>query len=289
MAALSYLIDIACKGEPGEISTMWRFLSRPQKDAETRILSFQDLAASAGKGALSFTAADCVIDTGACLNSIQVEKPQGNPDKLYPLLAKAFPNLGFFIVRFSFSGASCSCASFEAKNGRMRQSGVWEYEIRAAGEARRAWLGALQGHWLLDGAASDRVSAPTGPLPLEAAEGDQGLARMEKQTARACLEAVRADGEALAYVRAQTRKICLAAVRHTGKALRFVEKQTPQVCRAALARDGLALEYVREKTRDLCLAAVKQNYLAYRHVAETSPAIYRQFMKGFQEAMEKIN
>jgi hypothetical protein len=290
MAALSYDIDIACKGEPGEISRMWRSLSRPQKDgeAETRILSFHELAASAGKDAIPFTAPACRIDTGARVNSIRAEKLRGNPDKLYPILAKAFPNLGFFVVQLSFSDTSCSCASFEAKNGRMRQTGVWKDDIREAAEARRAWLGALAGHWLLESCVSGQAADAAKPAPAEATGGDHELARMEKQTARACLEAVQADGEALAYVRAQTQKICLAAVRNRGKALRFVKEQTPRICRAALSRDGLALEYVQEKTRDICLAAVKQNYLAYRYVEETSPAIYRQFMKGFQETLEKI-
>ncbi|MDR1315498.1 MAG: DUF4116 domain-containing protein [Spirochaetales bacterium] len=324
---VSYNIDIACKGGHGEVSRMWRALSRPIANIEgagsveatdsvagadsaegvesaegAREFSLQELAALAGKDADSLTASvrhgdmehsdteygdTNHIDTGAFLNSIRAEKPQGSPENWYPLLAKAFPDLNFFIVQFSFSGTSCACACFEAKNGRMRQSGAWEDESREAGEQRRAWLGALQGHWLLDSPAPRDAEVPPEPVSREAAGGDHGLSRMEKQTSPACLEAVQADGEALAYVRKQTPKICRAAVEESGRALRFVEKQSPAICRAALRRDGLALEYVREKTRELCLAAVKQNYLAYRYVQETSPALYRQFMKGFEEAMEK--
>jgi hypothetical protein len=290
MADLSYHIDIACRGAHEETSRMWLALSQPQENgrAETRTLPFQGLAALAGNDSASFTAPGCRIDTDARLNSLHVENSQDNPDKSYALLAKAFPNLKFFIVQFSFSGDSCSCACFEAKNGRMRQTGVWKDEIREAGEARRAWLGALQGHWLVRRSAFGQEAASEKPLPPEAAEGDHELARVGKQTIRACLEAVRADGNALAHVRKQTPKICLAAVANAGRALRFVEKQTPGICRAALAQDGLALEYVQEQTRNLCLAAVKQNYLAYRHVRETSPTVYRQFMKGFRENMERI-
>jgi hypothetical protein len=269
---------------------MWLAVSRPKKDrgAEAREFSFQELAASAGKQSASFTAPDCLIDTGACVNSILVESPRSNPANCYPLLAKAFPGLKFFIIQVVSSGASWSCASFEAKNGRMRQTGVWKDEYPETREARRAWLGALVGHWLLDWPVFEGGPDPTLPLPPETAEGDHGLVRMEKQTVRACLEALRADGDALAYVRRQTPGICLAAVANKGTALRFVKNQSPKICLAAVKQDGCALEYVREKTRDICLAAVKQNYLAYRYVQETSPAIYRRFMKGFQEELDRI-
>jgi hypothetical protein len=290
--AVSYDIDIACKGNSAEMRKMWLAVSRPKKgeseEGEERELSFEELAASAGKDMDSFVASGSVIDAGACVNFVRGEKSRTNPENFYPLLAKAFPGLRFFIVQVSFSEKSCCCASFEAKNGRMRQTGVWEDEIRESGEARRAWLGALQGHWLLERAVFDEMAAPDEPVPCEAAEGEHELARAEKQTAKMCLEAVQADGEALAYVRKQTPKLCLAAAENTGKALRFVKKQSPKICRAALGQDGLALEYVQEQTRELCLAAVKQNYLAYRYVRETSAAIYRQFMAGFMGDLERI-
>ncbi|MDR3201089.1 MAG: DUF4116 domain-containing protein [Spirochaetales bacterium] len=259
--AASYAIDIACKGAPDDMRRMWLAISEPEKDFS------------------GFVPEGSAIDSEASLNSVRAEDPEINPETFYPLLAKAFPCLKFFIVQYVDGDERESCACFEAKNGRMRVSGRWEHESAAAREARRAWTGALQGHWLLDSPVFDKAADPPETVP---AEGDHELARAEKQTSKMCLEAVRADGEALAHVRRQTPKVCRVAVENKGRALRFVQKQTPAICRAAVKQDGLALEFVREKTRELCLAAVKQNYLAYRYVGETSPAIYRRFMAGFR-------
>jgi hypothetical protein len=266
MAGASYSADIACKGNPDEMVKMW--------------VGLKDMSPFAASGSL--------IDTGARINSIRGEKTaKNNPENLYHGLAKAFPGLRFFIVQFFFSEKS-RCACFEAKNGRMRQTGVWEDESPEAGEIRRAWLGALQRHWLLESSAPELSAAGnSAPDIAEGHESASRLASAEKQTVRMCLEAVQTDGEALAYVHRQTPKICLAAVENRGTALRFAKKQPVKICRAAVKQNGLALEYVQEQTREICRAAVKQNYLAYRYVKETSPSIYRQFMTGFQEALAR--
>jgi hypothetical protein len=287
MAVMSYNIDIACKGKPDDMREMWLALSRPAGDGAE--FAFQKLAAYTDKSLDSFVSAGAV-DINASINSAR-GKSKVNPEIFYPVLAKAFPCLKFFIVHYASGGNSASCVGFEAKGGRMRVSGRWEYENTAACETRRAWMSALQGHWLLqeefDNAAPAGEAAAIGEAGSAAESGpppevDTGA---RKETSAEALERVVADGDSLESVKKQTPKICLAAVDNKGGALRFVKKQSLKICRAAVKQDGLALEFVREKTRELCRAAVKQNYLAYRYVRETSPAIYRQFMAGFQEAL----
>jgi hypothetical protein len=285
MAAIRYDIRIACKGEPGEARRMWLAISRPKKGTQKRTPAFQELSSLTAKDMGSFSSA-CVIDEEAFVNSFYGEKLRSNPEKFYPVLAKAFPGLRFFIIQQETRKSDACVSSFEATHGRLRTSGSWEYGDQELCEARRAWLEALQGHRFLDGEDPVRDEPPEEPPAGE--EAQAGPARAEKKTSAWYLQAVRADGEELAHVKKQTPKICLAAVENSGRALRFVKKQTPRICRAALRRDGLALEFVRDQTRELCLAAVKQNYLAYRFVRETTPSIFRLFCEAFHTHMAQI-
>jgi hypothetical protein len=263
---------------------MWLAISRPKKGSQDRAPALQELSSFTGKDMGNFCFSS-VPDTGACMNSFHEEKARGKPEKFYPVLAKAFPGLRFFIIHRCSGDSGASVTSFEAKNGRLRMSGTWEYEGLELCEARQAWLEALQGHWLRDGESSPELSPESGEEP-PAPEAEAG--RAEKDASARDLEAVRAGGEALAHVRKQTPKICLAAVENSGRALRFIKKQPAKICRAALRQDGLALEFVREQTRELCLLALKQNYLAYRFVRETSPSLFRLFNEAFQRRMREI-
>jgi hypothetical protein len=285
MAAKSFDIIIACKGDPGETRAMWLAISRSKKEARGREPAFAESSSGRGKKLGSFFSSS-VIDTGACINSFHKENVRGNPEKFYSALAKAFPGLRFFIIQRGTGDSFARVTSFEAKNGRPRMSGSWEYENRELCEVRQAWLEALQGHWLRDGEAPPEPEAGTGGEDASSAREKRG--RGEKTAFAQDLEAVRADGEALGRVKGQTPGICLAAVQNSGRALRFVKKQSAKICRAALRQDGLALEFVRGQTRELCLAAVKQNYLAYRFVRETTPSIFRLFNEGFQKRMDGV-
>jgi hypothetical protein len=287
MAAIRCDITLACKGDPGEAHRMWLAISRPKKGTQEREIAFQELSSLTAKNMGRFLSS-CVIDERAFINSFHGEKSRGNPEKLYPALAKAFPGLGFFIIQRCSEESRVSLTSFEAKNGRARISGTWEYEAPELCEARQAWLEALQGRWLRDREDTPELCAETAEEPLATEEAEDGPRRAEKTAAAHDLLAVQSGGEELAHVKKQTPKICLAAVKNSGSALRFVKKQTPKICRAALRQDGLALEFVREQTRELCLAAVKQNYLAYRFVRETTLSIFRLFCEGLQKKMDQI-
>ncbi|MDR1932439.1 MAG: DUF4116 domain-containing protein [Spirochaetales bacterium] len=277
MAALMYDIDIACKGNPGDMREMWLAVSRPKEgNTEERQFILRKFSPHTGKDPGAFVSADSVIDIDAHLNSIRGEKSKINPETFYPVLAKAFPRLSFFIVQRVSADGAWSCAAFEAKNGRMRISGRWKYDTGEACCARLAWIYALQGHWLLREDETGGAAPPSGE-PVGAAPQPDDRDAAEKRSLKESLAAVQADGDALEFVQKQTEKICLAAVENKGRALRFVHNQSLKICRAAVKQDGLALEFVREKTRDLCLAAVKQNYLAYRYVRETSPSLFRLF------------
>ena len=286
MTGMNYTITIACKGEPAGVCAMWLAISSPKNDTDERQFSFGELASLTDKDLGSFSSSS-VIDPDAALNSIQAEDSSGKPEQFYPVLAKAFPALKFFIVQECSGESGAEICSYEAKNGRMRLSGKWEYARLELCEARRAWLGALQGHWLCEGGACRETSAE---ISAEEAQqsADHELARAEKQTSAMCLEAVQADGGALAYVRKQTPKICLAAVENSGLSLRFVKNQTAKICRAAIEQNPFALYFVNNQTRELCRAALKQNYLAYGCVRETSASLFRLFNETFEEEIQRL-
>ena len=279
MSAVCYTLDIACKGDPAEARAMWLLVSRPRENAEEREFSFDELSPAAAADE-SFSSSS-VIDANVFFNSVRKEKAHGNPEKFYPLLAKAFPDLKFFIVQERRAGNSIFLSSFEAKHGRMRATGKWESTNPLLSAERRAWLGALQGHWLCDGEPPRETfeAAPLEETPAPAAP---------KQTAAERLAAVQENPEALAGMTKQTPRICRAAVENSGRALRYVKKQSAKICLTAVKQDGLALEFVGEQTREICRAALAQNYLAYRFVRETSPSLFQQFSEAFQEKLSAI-
>ena len=272
----AYTLDIACKGDPAGARAMWLAISRPRENTGEREFSFDEFSAAAGANETEGFSSSSVIDPNGFFNSARGENASGHPERFYPHLAKAFPDLRFFIVQERTEADSFFLASFEAKHGRMRATGKWEDTNPRLFAERRAWLGALQGHWLCDG-------EPAAPFeePPEAAEA-------RKQTAEERLAAVRENAEALAGMKKQTPRICLAAVEISGRALRYVKKQSAKICLAAVKQDGLALEFVREQTRELCRAALAQNYLAYRYVRETSPSLFKRFSEAFQEKLVAI-
>ena len=271
----SYSLAIACKGDPAAARAMWLAISRQKEGAGEREFSFDELSREAeGEGFSSSS----TINPDVFFNTVSVEDSSGQPEKYYPLLAKAFPGLAFFIIQERTEGEAFFLASFESKNGRMRTSGKWEdNNPRLSGE-RRAWLGALQGHWL----------AAAGLPPEAAPDEDAGEEAEPWTNADERLAAIEENPDALARIKKQTPHLCHAAVEKSGLSLRHVKKQSAKLCLAAVKQDGLALEFVREQTREICRAALEQNYLSYGFVRETSPSLYRQFSEAFANRLAAI-
>ena len=307
MSLFRHTIDIACKGDPSDVRAMWLAISRARENSDEREFSPEGLftAEEAGPGDGPFGrvngkdgfSSSSVIDPGAFFNSVREDIPdawdgginagpgRGNPEKFYPLLAKAFPRLEFFIVQERSDGGTFFLASFESKNGRMRASGSWEYKSPRLSKERRAWLGALQGHWLMD----SRRGLPEAAPGLELQGGIEAGAPEEAPISGKDAELlVRENPDALARIKKQTPRICRAAVQTSGLALRHVRKQSAKICLAAVKQNGMALQFVNEQTRELCRAALTQNYLSYGYIRETTPSLFKQFTAAFQDRMAAI-